>query len=103
MLKTASIQHVALCHIFPHCETSLNVFRTREIHFTQKTGKIRENSGKTGQKPAKTGEILGTLFCDRPEQLLLMDFFDYLKKTFSADSGRTGRARANLRPFLDFG
>ena len=31
-----------------------------------------------------------------------MDFFDYLKKTFSADSGRTGRARANLRPFLDF-
>ena len=66
-------------------------------------GKIRENPGKTGQKPAKTGEILGTLFCDRPEQLLLMDFFDYLKKTFSADSGRTGRARANLRPFLDFG
>jgi len=66
-------------------------------------GKIRENPGKTGQKPAKTGEILGTLFCDRPEQLLLMDFFDYLKKTFPADSGRSGRARANLRPFLKFG
>ena len=66
-------------------------------------GKIRENPGKTGQKPAKTGEILGTLFCDRPEQLLLMDFFDYLKKTFSADSGRSGRARANLRPFLESG
>ena len=63
-------------------------------------GKIRENPGKTGQKPAKTGEILGTLFCDRPEQLLLMDFFDYLKKTFPADSGRTGSPRANLRPFL---
>ena len=103
MLKTASIQHVALCHIFPHCETSLSVFRTTEIDFTQKPGKIRENPGKTGQKPAKTGQIFGTLSRDRYEQLLLMDFFDYLKKTFSADSGRTGRARANLRPFLDFG
>ena len=53
MLKTASIQHVALCHIFPHCETSLSVFRTKEIDLTQKPG---ENPGKTGQKPAKTGK-----------------------------------------------
>ena len=103
MLKTASIQHVALCHIFPHCETSLSVFRTKEIDFTQKPGKIRENPGKTGQKPAKTGQIFGTLSRDRYEQLLLMDFFDYLKKTFPADSGRTGSPRANLRPFLEFG
>ena len=62
--------------------------------------KIRENPGKTGQKPAKTGQIFGTLSRDRYEQLLLMDFFDYLKKTFPADSGRTGSPRANLRPFL---
>ena len=100
MLKTASIQHVALCHIFPHCETSLSVFRTKEIDFTQKPGKNPGKSGKTGQKPAKTGQIFGTLSRDRYEQLLLMDFFDYLKKTFS---GRTGSPRANLRPFLEFG
>ena len=62
--------------------------------------KIRENPGKTGQKPAKTGQIFGTLSRDRYEQLLLMNFFDYLKKTFPADSGRTGSPRANLRPFL---
>ena len=66
-------------------------------------GKNWENPGKTGQKPAKTGQIFGTLSRDRYEQLLLVDFFDYLKKTFSADSGRSGRARANLRPFLNFG
>ena len=61
--------------------------------------KIRENPGKSGQKPAKTGQI----FRDRYEQLLLLDFFDYLKKTFPADSVRTGSPRANLRPFLEFG
>ena len=97
MLKTASIQHVALCHIFPHCETSLSVFRTKEIDFTQKPGK---NPGKSGKNRSKTGQIFGTLSRDRYEQLLLMDFFDYLKKTFPADSGRTGSPRANLRPFL---
>ena len=58
--------------------------------FRQKSGK---NRSKTGQKP-------GTLSRDQPEQLLLLDFFDYLKKTFPADSGRTGSPRANLRPFL---
>jgi hypothetical protein len=65
--------------------------------------KICPKQVKIGQKSAQIGETLGTLSRDRPEQHLLMDFFDYLKKTFSADSGRTGRARANLRPFLDFG
>eukprot|EP00093_Oithona_nana_P001272 01272.XXX_4887_5078_1 [CDS] Oithona nana genome sequencing. len=53
MLKTASIQHVALCHIFPHCETSLSVFRTKEIDFTQKPGK---NPGKSGKNRSKTGK-----------------------------------------------
>ena len=62
-----------------------------------------QKSAKFGPKSAKIGETLGTLSRDPSEQHLLMDFFDYLKKTFSADSGRTGRARANLRPFLDFG
>ena len=72
----------------------------------QNWSKIGQNWAKIGQnrpKSAKIGETLGTLSRDPPEQHLLMDFFDYLKKTFSADSGRTGRARANLRPFLDFG
>ena len=69
----------------------------------QKQFKIGQKSAKIGPKSAKIGETLGTLSRDPPEQHLLMDFFDYLKKTFSADSGRTGRARANLRPFLDFG
>ena len=79
-----------LCSTSLHIvKPTLSVFRTIEIDFTRKPGKIQENPGKTGQKPAKTGEILGTVFCDRPEQLLLMDFFDYLKKTFPADSGRS--------------
>ena len=69
----------------------------------QNRSKIGQNRSKIGPKSDKIGETLGTLSRDRPEQHLLMDFFDYLKKTFSADSGRTGRARANLRPFLDFG
>ena len=69
----------------------------------QKQFKIGQKSAKIAQKSAKIGETLGTLSHDRPEQHLLMDFLDYLKKTFSADSGRTGRARSNLRPFLDFG
>ena len=69
----------------------------------QDWSKIGQNRAKIGPKSAKIGETLGTLSRDPPEQHLLMDFFDYLKKTFLADSGRTGRARANLRPFLDFG
>ena len=90
-----------LCSTSLHIvKPTLSVFRTIEIDNTQKPGK---NPGKTGQNPAKTGEILGTLFCDRPEQLLLMDFFDYLKKTFPADCGRSGSPRANMRPFLEFG
>ena len=78
-----------------------STFRNYEVHqnriFPEIPAKIREkpvkNRSKTGQKP-------GTLSRDQPEQLLLLDFFDYLKKTFLADSGRTGSPRANLRPFL---
>ena len=93
-----------LCSTSLHIvKPTLSVFWTIEIDNTRKPGKIRGKPVKNRQKPAKTGEILGTLFCDRPEQLLLMDFFDYLKKTFPADSGRTGSPRANLRPFLEFG
>ena len=62
--------------------------------------KISQNRPKSVQKSTKIGETLGTLSRDRPEQHLLMDFFDYLKKTFPPDSGRTGSPRANLRPFL---
>ena len=69
----------------------------------KKQVKIGQKSAKIGQRSDKIGETLGTLSRDRPEQHLLMDFFDYLKKTFLADSGRTGRARANLRPFLESG
>ena len=78
------------------CNPSLSVLSTQETNFSPKPAK---NPVKT----AKTGQISGTLSRDRPEQFLLLDFFDYLKKTFPADSGQTGRARANLRPFLNFG
>jgi len=69
----------------------------------KKQVKIVQKSAQIGQKSAKIGETLGTLSHDRAEHQLLMDFLDYLKKTFPADSGQTGRARASLRPFLDFG
>ena len=82
------------------CNPSLSVLRTQETNFSPKPAK---NPVKTGKNRSKTGQISGTLSRDRPEQFLLLDFFDYLKKTFPADSGRTGRARANLRPFLNFG
>ena len=93
------MQHATFCHSNQHCETSLSVLRTTETF----SPKLAKKPAKTGQKPVKTGDISGTLSRDQPEQLLLVDFFDYLKKTFPADSGRTGRARANLRPFLVFG
>ena len=63
-----------LCSTSLHIvKPTLSVFRTIEIDFTRKPGENPGKTGKTGQKPTKTGEILGTLFCDRPEQLLLMD------------------------------
>ena len=78
-----------------------STFRNYEVHqdriFSEIPAKIRE---KTGENPVKNGQKPGTLSRDQPEQLLLLDFFDYLKKTFPADSGRTGSPRANLRPFL---
>ena len=67
-----------------------STFRNYEVHQNRIFPEI----------PAKIREILGTLSRDRPEQLLLLEFFDYLQKTFPADSGRTGSPRANLRPFL---
>jgi len=52
---------------FPHCETSLSVFRTKEIDFPPKTGeksgKIREKPVKNRQKPVKFSEpypVIGT-------------------------------------------
>ena len=86
------------------CKPSLSILRTEETNFSPKPAKnpvkTGKNRSKTGQKPVKFQISLSR---DRPEQFLLLDFFDYLKKTFPADSGRTGRARANLRPFLNFG
>ena len=82
------------------CNPSLSVLRTQETNFSPKPAK---NPVKTGKNRSKTGQISGTLSRDRPEQFLLLDFFDYLKKTFPADSGQTGSPIANLRPFLEFG
>ena len=87
------MQYGTLCHIFLDYETSPSVL-------SQKSG---GKSWGNREKPGKKREILGTISYDWPEQLLLLDFFDYLKKTFPADSGRSGSPRANLRPFLDFG
>ena len=90
----------AICNFVPHLSWLWNF---PECFKPKIREKIREKTGKTGKKPVKNREILGTFSCDWPEQLLLLDFFDYLKKTFPADSGRSGSPRANLRPFLEFG
>ena len=53
--------YVALCHTFPHCETSLCVLRTQETNFSPKPAKNHAKPVKTGQKLAKTIEIMGVL------------------------------------------
>ena len=84
------------------CATSFLIVKLPGGFEAGKPAKKPGKPEKTGKKPVKNREISGNLSRVRPEQLLFLDFFDYLKKTFPADSGRTGRARANLRPFLEF-
>ena len=92
--------YVALCHTFPHCETSLCVLRTQETNFSPNQQKILQKPGKTGQKPAKTGEILGVLIIslEDSETLGIFQILDY-----SGKDPAEFRPIPNLRPFLDFG
>ena len=69
----------------------------------RKTPKFGQNWSKIGQNRSEIGQNRYVTYHDRSGQYLFMDFFDYRQKILRPISGRTGRARANLMPFLDFG